>query len=132
MYVALRILALIIIVPSVYYFIFWVPFSLIDLGEHYWIKALFSLLIASLSGWFIWTTSKQESGKGLIPSIFMGALLIGGIGFFGGFFGPIIFAPEANQGPLLGLFITGPIGFVLGGFLGLIYWLVKLRHVNTK
>lgn len=42
------------------------------------------------------------------------ALLVGGIGFAAGFFGPIIFAPDANQGPLLGIFITGPLGF-LGG-----------------
>jgi hypothetical protein len=42
------------------------------------------------------------------------ALLLGGIGFAAGFFGPIVFAPGANQGPLLGIFITGPAGFVLG------------------
>ena len=42
------------------------------------------------------------------------ALLAGGIGFAAGFFGPLIFAPEANQGPLLGIFITGPLGFLSG------------------
>jgi hypothetical protein len=42
------------------------------------------------------------------------ALLVGGIGFAAGFFGPMVFAPGANQGPLLGIFITGPLGF-LGG-----------------
>ena len=42
------------------------------------------------------------------------ALLLGGIGFAAGFFGPIVFAPEANQGPLLGIFITGPLGFLIG------------------
>jgi hypothetical protein len=42
------------------------------------------------------------------------ALLVGGIGFAAGFFGPIIFAPDANQGPLLGIFITGPLGFLAG------------------
>ena len=50
-----------------------------------------------------------------------GALILGGIGFAGGFFGPIVFTPEANQGPLLGIFITGPIGAVLGGVLGAIF-----------
>jgi hypothetical protein len=50
-----------------------------------------------------------------------GALILGGIGFAGGFFGPIVFAPEANQGPLLGIFITGPIGAMLGGVLGAIF-----------
>jgi len=42
------------------------------------------------------------------------ALLLGGIGFAAGFFGPMILKPSANQGPLLGIFITGPMGFVLG------------------
>jgi hypothetical protein len=40
----------------------------------------------------------------------------------GGFLGPIIFTPEANQGPLLGIFITGPLGFLLGGVAGFVYW----------
>jgi hypothetical protein len=42
------------------------------------------------------------------------ALLVGGIGFAAGFFGPMIFAPDANQGPMLGIFITGPLGFLAG------------------
>lgn len=46
------------------------------------------------------------------------ALLLGGIGFALGFFGPMIFAPGANQGPMLGIFITGPGGFVLGLIVG--------------
>ncbi|MFN0008254.1 MAG: hypothetical protein ACKVXR_10125 [Planctomycetota bacterium] len=50
----------------------------------------------------------------------IGAVALGGIGFAGGFFGPILLAPDANQGPLLGIFITGPLGFLLGGILGAI------------
>jgi hypothetical protein len=30
----------------------------------------------------------------------------------------MIFTPDANQGPLLGVFITGPIGAVAGGLIG--------------
>ena len=41
-------------------------------------------------------------------------LLLGGVGFASGFFGPMLFVPEANQGPLSGIFITGPAGAVLG------------------
>ena len=48
----------------------------------------------------------------------MGGIILGGIGFVGGFFGPIIFTPQANQGPLLGIFITGPLGFILGAMIG--------------
>jgi hypothetical protein len=46
--------------------------------------------------------------------ILLPAFVLGGIGFVAGFFGPILLTPEANQGPLLGIFITGPLGFVLG------------------
>jgi len=46
--------------------------------------------------------------------------ILGIIGFLGGFIGPVIFTPEANQGPLLGIFITGPLGFVLGLIVGFV------------
>ena len=42
------------------------------------------------------------------------AVILGAIAFAVGFFGPLIWAPDANQGPLLGIFITGPLGFVFG------------------
>ena len=47
------------------------------------------------------------------------AFVIGSISFAAGFFGPIVFAPDANQGPLLGIFITGPLGFVAGFVFGI-------------
>ncbi len=48
------------------------------------------------------------------------ALMLGAIGFAAGFFGPMVFAPGANQGPMLGIFITGPGGFLLGLIYGVI------------
>jgi len=57
-------------------------------------------------------------------------LVFGGIGFAGGFFGPMVFAPEANQGPLLGIFITGPLGFALGVVVGTIVALVRRRRTT--
>ncbi len=59
---------------------------------------------------------------GFLSAIVLGALLLGSIGFVLGFFGPMIIDPEANQGPLLGLLITGPGGFLLGGPLGALWW----------
>ncbi len=41
-------------------------------------------------------------------------LFVGLVGFALGFFGPMILTPEANQGPMLGIFITGPGAFVAG------------------
>jgi len=46
--------------------------------------------------------------------------IIGIAGFLAGFLGPLILTPEANQGPLLGIFITGPLGFVAGALFGLV------------
>lgn len=52
--------------------------------------------------------------------IFGPALILGGIGFVVGFVGPIILTPDANQGPMLGIFITGPLGFVVGLGIGVV------------
>jgi hypothetical protein len=49
------------------------------------------------------------------------AAIVGAVAFCGGFFGPMLLAPQANQEPLLGLFITGPLGFVAGAIGGLIH-----------
>jgi hypothetical protein len=57
----------------------------------------------------------------------MGGIIIGSIGFVSGFVGPIIFSPSSNQGPLLGIFITGPIGFLLGLVGGGLYWWIKVK-----
>ena len=47
-------------------------------------------------------------------------LVLGGLWFLCGFFGPIFLAPDANQGPLLGIFFTGPLGVATGIAVGLI------------
>jgi hypothetical protein len=54
----------------------------------------------------------------ILKGAVVGALIVGGVGFLGGFLGPIILEPEANQGPLLGIFITGPLGVALGVIIG--------------
>lgn len=49
------------------------------------------------------------------------ALALGAVGGAAGFFGPMILSPDANQGPMLGLFITGPGGAIAGAVLGVIF-----------
>ena len=46
--------------------------------------------------------------------IFVWSFVLGAISFSIGFLGPMILAPGANQGPLLGIFITGPLGALIG------------------
>jgi len=67
--------------------------------------------------------ARQAMGE---PMLRWGAIL-GIIGFLGGFIGPVIFTPEANQGPLLGIYITGPLGFVLGLIVGFVLSLRPAR-----
>jgi hypothetical protein len=51
-------------------------------------------------------------------SILAWAFALGGLGFAAGFFEPMVLDPSSGSGPLLGLFITGPGGFVLGLLVG--------------
>jgi MFS family permease len=71
------------------------------------------LLVAAV----VWLGSGSRSP--LMRGAVLGAGWCGTIGFVGGFFGPMLFAPDANQGPMLGLFITGPGGVVFGALAGL-------------
>lgn len=52
--------------------------------------------------------------------VFRTAFLVGTICFAAGFIGPLIVTPGANQGPLLGIFITGPLGFLVGLLYGVV------------
>ena len=54
----------------------------------------------------------------ILKSALKFGVILGAIGFAGGFFGPMVFSPESNQGPMLGIFITGPLGFLLGIVIG--------------
>ena len=56
------------------------------------------------------------------------ATVLGIVGFVCGFIGPMALAPGANQGPMLGIFITGPGGALLGAILGWVVGLLKLSQ----
>lgn len=52
--------------------------------------------------------------RSILDQALLPAVILGAIGFAGGFFLPIALAPTANQGPMLGIFIMGPAGFLTG------------------
>ena len=76
--------------------------------------------LAVLCWWFALRGHIAESRRRMRLAL-LGGLILGGIGFVAGFFGPILLSPGANQGPLLGIFVTGPLGFVAGAAAGWIY-----------
>jgi hypothetical protein len=107
---------------SALYFVFWTGGAvLLAFHAPVSLSTPFALVVAAAVGQYVWNqTATVQSG--LIDSIVRGAFTVGGLGFAGGFLGPILLAPDANQGPLLGIFITGPLGFILGAIGGAIYW----------
>ena len=68
------------------------------------------------------TEESLMSVLGGIACILVGAVVLGGIGFVVGFFGPMYADPGAAQGPMLGIFFTGPLGALIGGVCGAIGW----------
>jgi len=127
---AFRVLVAITAGLFTYFFALWIPLALIrPLHLPWWIGSLLSLACAIWVGRHVWVKSEVVPDS-LASSVAYGALVTGGVGFSAGFFGPIIFTPEANQGPLLGIFITGPLGFLLGGIGGFVYWLIQKRKTG--
>lgn len=111
---------------AIYFFVYWLPFSLLPAAYKIpYLPNIISLLIAIFAGVFVWKRTGKVS-NGLASSILLGGIIVGATGFISGFFGPLIFTPEKNLGPLLGIFITGPIGFIVGLIARGLYWKIKL------
>jgi hypothetical protein len=121
----LRILIAFVSAVATYYFTLWFGGALLDMANlPLWSSFAVAMIAALLVGRYVWVQT-QPLRAGLARSVVLGALVTGAVAFSVGFFGPIIFTPNANQGPLLGIFITGPLGLVLGAVGGAIYWFVR-------
>jgi len=108
-----------------------IPFTLFTLmalpdavrGRFDALSVTFAALFATASIFCWWFAIRGHLGESRrrMGIALAGGFVLGAIGFVAGFIGPILVAPGANQGPLLGIFITGPLGFVLGAGIGWIY-----------
>lgn len=85
------------------------------------------LTMALFCWWFALRGHLAESRVRMRYSV-IGGVVLGGFAFAAGFIGPIVFAPEANQGPLLGIFITGPFGFAAGAAIGALFARFRSRR----
>jgi hypothetical protein len=67
------------------------------------------------------------SFRGMTWFTLAGASAMGFVGFICGYLGPVYLNPDANAGPLLGIFITGPLGALIGALVGIGGALARLR-----
>jgi len=105
------------------------------LGLAGWI-ALRNLSLPSNDGWMFWVpiaswlatmgllcwgsalAGHHRDRRARINASWRAGWLVGGVGLALGFVGPLILTPKASLGPLLGILLTGPGGFVLGALIG--------------
>ena len=69
----------------------------------------------------------HKVNKAYMRQVIKTTLIISAFGFFIGFIGPLIFTPDDNLGPLLGIFVTGPLSFVIGLVTSAIYFKSRIR-----
>jgi len=84
---------------------------------------------AVMCWWYALRGQKTES-RAVMGSGCLSGLVVGGVAFIAGFVGPLLFMPGANQGPLFGILVTGPLGCVAGTAGGVI--VAKLRRRNGQ
>ena len=86
-------------------YVFWVPIAL-------WLTTMGLLCWGSALG------GEGRSTRARIASSWRAGWWLGGTGLALGFIGPLVITPRATLGPLLGILLTGPAGFVLGALVG--------------
>ena len=61
--------------------------------------------------------NSNQKSRALVQ-ILVWAFCVGVVSFAAGWFGPAYFAPSSNLAPLLGIFVTGPLGTLAGALIG--------------
>jgi hypothetical protein len=111
--------------------VFWMLSPSTPGGEQAFVASVIAIVGGMAAAVGVWMLPMWKGRATLDPSTLeetiKWALVVGAVGFCGGFFGPMIVAPDANQGPLLGLFITGPVGVLIGAVGGFIYARARQR-----
>jgi hypothetical protein len=82
-------------------FIFWVPITL-------WLLTMGVLCLWSA------LLGHRAASRASIQASWRVGWIVGGVGLAIGFVGPLVIYPKSNLGPLLGILLTGPLGFVVG------------------
>ena len=71
-------------------------------------------LTMSLLCWWSALSGHQATSRAGIRASWRAGWIVGAAGRAIGFVGPLVISPKASLGPLLGILLTGPLGFVVG------------------
>jgi hypothetical protein len=115
------ILSLFVFAASLLFCILVISSLVPQLRENRLLSISISILIALAISVLAWKKMSINADRLEIHMLAWG-IIIGSIGLIAGFLGPIIFHWGGNQGPLLGILYTGPLGFIIGLISGAIYW----------
>ena len=83
-------------------------------GWIFWVPT--TLWLLTMSG-LCWWAVLGHSPAG-VSAAWRWGRIVGGVGLMFGFVGPLVVHPQGSLGPLLGILLTGPIGFVAGAIAG--------------
>jgi hypothetical protein len=97
-------------------------------GWMFWVP--FSLLLTTLSALCCWFVLRGDRSKSLadIRATWRGGWLVGVVCFALGYVGPLLITPKSNLGPLLGILLTGPLGFVAGALGTIVYRKLRVQR----
>jgi hypothetical protein len=115
---------------ATFYFVFWVSAAvLLTTSPQPWLAIIDAALLGIIAVAIV--LRQFRSATRVDSPVLTAALVTGATGFASGFFGPLIFM-DSNQGPLLGIFVTGPIGVVLGAMGGAAYSAIQRRRTRQS
>jgi hypothetical protein len=104
----------------------WAPRLVASLAKFdawiFWVPIILWLLTMGLLCWWAALGGRQPTTRARIGASWRMGWVLGAAGLALGFFGPLVIMPKANLGPLLGILITGPGGFVLGALGAAVAW----------
>ncbi|PTN11869.1 multidrug ABC transporter permease [Nitrosomonas aestuarii] len=84
------------------------------------ISVALSLVCAACVGWYSWQSFSSKK-MSVSASVLNGALILGGLGFIFGFFGPMLLVQDTQQAIFFGIIVACPIGLILGAIGGYVF-----------
>ncbi len=87
-------------------------------GWVFWVPIASWLVAMGLLCWWSALDGHRADSRARIRASWHAGWRVGGVALALGFIGPLVLDPKASLGPLLGILLTGPVGFVLGALIG--------------